>query len=101
MQQKAYNSTLARLGVLLGTQINKQFDIYVKMSYLHEFSKDVNYTLHDSRESYSAKGDGLEAGLGMNVKRNNNGYLYAEGDYINSKTHYTEAKFNIGYRYSF
>lgn len=101
VRQGAYNSTVGRLGVLLGTQINKQSDIYLKTSYLHEFSKDVKYTLNDSPESYSVKGDGLEAGLGVNVRLNDNGYLYAEGDYINSKTHYTGSKFNIGYRYSF
>lgn len=101
VKQGAYNSTVARIGAVLGTQINRQSDIYLKTSYLHEFSKDVDYTLNDSRESYGVKGDGLEAGIGMNVKLNDNGYLYAEGDYINSKTHYTGSKFNIGYRYSF
>lgn len=101
VKQGAYNSTVARLGVLLGTQINKQSDIYLKTSYLHEFSKNVKYTLNDSPESYNVRGDGLEAGLGVNVKLNDNGYLYAEGDYINSKTHYIGSKFNIGYRYSF
>lgn len=101
VKQKAYNSTVARLGVLLGTQLNKQSDIYLKTSYLHEFSKDVNYSLNNSRESYSVKGNGLEAGLGMNVKLNANSNLYAEGNYINSKTHYTGSKFNIGYHFSF
>lgn len=101
VKQDGYNSTISRFGALLGTQINKKSDIYVKTSYLHEFSKDVKYSLNDSPESYSVKGNGLEAGMGINAKMNDNGYMYAEGDYINSKSHYTGSKFNIGYRYSF
>lgn len=101
VKQEAYNSTVSRLGVLLGTQVNKQSEIYLKTSYLHEFSDDVKYTLNDSPESYSIKGDGFEAGAGVNMKLNDNSYLYAEGNYINSKSHYTGSKFNIGYRYSF
>ncbi|HID7484218.1 TPA: autotransporter outer membrane beta-barrel domain-containing protein [Morganella morganii] len=101
IKQNAYNPTTGRLGVLLGSRINRQSDIYLKASYFNEFSKDVKYTLNNSPEYYSVNGDGLEVGVGVNLSINNNSYLYAEGDYINSKSNYTGSKFNIGYRYTF
>lgn len=101
IRQDAYNSIVGRVGLKLGTQIDNQTNLYLKTAYLHEFNNDINYKLNNSSESYTLNGDGIEAAIGGNVKINDNGHLYLEGNYIGSKSHYTGSKFNIGYRYSF
>ena len=98
----SYTSILGRLGTNIGYEIKNSknpINAYAKVSYVHEFAGDVNYSLNHSKESTDFGGSWWAYGLGVTaqVGKKHNVYLDVEratgGEFTQSW------KINGGYRF--
>lgn len=99
----AYNSALARAGLAVGYQVNNAqnpIDIYLKPSYIKEFSGNTSYKLNNHKEKYDFSGGWVDTSLGINGQINNRHNIYGEISYANGDR-FDKQQVNLGYRYQF
>ena len=105
VDQDSLYSTLGRIGVEIGKNINDKGNAYLRTSLLHEFAGDANthLTLNGISNSYSqAIGNTwYELGVGFNYQTAANSYLYADVAKTFGDDYRTPWQWNVGMRWSF
>lgn len=97
------NSVLARVGTEIGYQfkdVANPTNLYAKVSFLREFSSNAEYTLNDSREHHSFKGNLWQFGVGVTSQINQNHHVYVDFE-MNQGQRFDHRQLNAGYRYAF
>lgn len=98
-----YNSTLGRVSGILGYQVqgDTPINIYVKTGFVREMSGGASYRFNDGdKKGHSFRSNWFDNGIGVDVNINKKHNIYAEADYATGNQ-FDNAKFNLGYRYSF
>lgn len=98
-----YNSTLGRVSGIAGYQIqgNTPINVYLKTGFVREMSGGASYRFNDGdKKDHSFRSNWFDTGIGIDVNINKKHNIYAEADYATGNQ-FDNAKFNLGYRYSF
>lgn len=97
------HSVLARVGTEIGYQFKEvahPTSVYAKASFLREFSSNAEYTLNDSRESHSFKGNWWQLGVGVTSQIKQQHHVYVDFE-LNHGQRFNQRQLNAGYRYAF
>ncbi len=97
-----HHSLLGRAGLEFGYsfQSSNPMNVYMRTSYLKEFSGNSGYLLNTKYESHSLKDQWWQFTIGINAQIKKQHNIYANIDY--NRGHYSKQKqINIGYRFEF
>lgn len=105
IDQDSLYSTVGRLGVELGKNINDKGNAYLRTSLLHEFAgdTDTHLTLNGIHNNYTQDigNTWYEVGLGFNYQTAANSYLYADVAKTFGDDYRTPWQWNVGLRWAF
>lgn len=105
VSQDTYKTTVGRLGVQLGRNIKENSDIYLKVSWLHDFSNNLSGQVARENVSkrFEARSDRawLETGLGINHKLSKTSHVYADVSQMSGKHLKSPWQWNVGMRVEF
>lgn len=113
VHQESFDSAIGRVGLVLGRKSvdrKNPFDFYAKVSLLHEFGGNRNYTLnrinnYGDAESVSGtdsyRDTWVEAGIGGNLTINDSTFLYMDAEKSFGSHFSKKWQYNLGIRWTF
>lgn len=98
-----YNSTLGRVGAVLGYQIqgDNPLNVYLKSGVVREMSGGASFKFNDgNKHNHSFRSNWFDNGIGITMNINKKHNIYAEFDYAKGNN-FDKRQLDVGYRYSF